>query len=1772
MISSFIRFFDKTGSDLNLASVDNSVISLYNGSKTTYESFSGKLFFPQVSSGLVESQNLYLLQEVTGPVSKFELRRVSGSFTIIGGNPTITAINSDFTLLTAGDTIKIGSDDYTILSIASETSMQISPTPSASLSTTDVYYYDYLSYSELRSEPGTSSSKVIASIPVKSTTTTATFNENPFFIYDVNYSEDNPFIEKGILANYDLANGSSDTIDPLTGRIQLSSINTIPLQVNIGIQSEHEYVYEDILEITLEKDYILPLSQAPDFSGEYGYFYVSGTSNLFYDISEFHLSGPGVNTLIKVLGVGITGADTFLKIQKIDNPVTSTNFASYSINLTNKFKLADLDLYGEVEGEDERFRQVLQNFGKRIDFDNEYIFRDSDIKEELPDYRLLNKKRKELLLEGDNIYPYLGSYRALINIINFFGYYDVRIKEYFLNVDQASSNFGDYMHVLVPKNAKQRDEVKEAWKIVPSKIYKKTALFGLFYDLNKTTDNEDIYGIPEVVDAFDYSPEEVLIKLFGLKELLKKEYLPLNARIYDITGEGIYFERIRIDSWADNLHHLVLDIGKHPVFSITPSEPYVSDIRRLDNFYIEKFIEQGLQGFAGATATNPAVTAIGYTGPVSSLYSTYLDTYDNYQDIIYDQNGNLLPPVDSSWQYMPPGIYNPDYNLIMSRNLPLADEKDITAGAPILLESFFDITWEESYFNWAQLSIAGPTGSPINVNIWTWESVGKGEYIDMRWTVQKSGENGFFYDSERRPIESFVEATRGATAFYIEGKATLDMVNGSIANVNILQGYGYTASPAIFIPGPGIYTSLNSYSTGTSVTTLNTIGLGVGMVINVVGGTGGFVPGTTVTSVDSPNSFTVSTSPLAPLINANIQGIGTTASVTLTVNEGYIAGATWSAGSGYSFTPTVTVAPPPTVYEVQNRILHAVALPYEGEYDIALYNYDITNNYTVDFKKCYVKNKKADFISVSKKETPERRWEEFKHISWKDVTGPWYYPIHVVSSWQDANISWESLDFVSFKDQSLYEYPLDNNLYSIDRDTNLIAIDGNLAGKLSDAFTLNVGDSIFFARDESDPIVRNLKILPNQIDSRLLGFIGLTSSNALLSGVIGSTSISTSPYNTSSFITGGDNLWIANNWYKVDSVGATSISVTTDLLSTFTSQQALHFNANNEIVMGYTGSFNEMKRFSRIVLSDSCDYTSINPSLNYYDYVDGLTASSSTITIKEDEQIIKKIVLANSSLSGNKTLYASWGILSGTYALEIKNINYSGGKTYFRVYDPNKELYYLDGNFKLNLADYDVDYAETRIGAESLTYQYSDELTWDENPTITWGGLGYQGGVLCGFTIPFVAPGGSITVDEEASFFLSGNVNINSTKAGLEIAAQELNNSLNPGIIKYTYDVLPDDERYLVDSSGANLITTTSLVIGATSIDVNGILYNFQVPAEITVGVTSGSISSVTIVNPGAGYTAPPNVIVDTPCGGLAAIITLIITDGQVTGYSFTGGSGYTSVPTVTVEPPIGYEPFDNYVWTGSEWVEVIDTVQNLSTTTLNLGSPLVNPSAFAVYLLMPYDYHKQLYLNRSLFQQYYFFIHAEAKNSSDEMLSYINFANGVESEWLIYPDRSYTYPLRNSLLFSSVPAYNNLTQDILYNKWIYEGSDYPPLNIYPDYASDKLSFSSRAPYSGIFQSPFSFIDTVVSDKQSHILQYTPVIFNYDNCTIPGKNSPVWVIKEDGGNIQAISNNEKFMWNFTRSGNFTVSLSIKDSNGNQSVANKTSFIVVNEFKELNPVV
>ena len=361
-------------------------------------------------------------------------------------------------------------------------------------------------------------------------------------------------------------------------------------------------------------------------------------------------------------------------------------------------KVLVVDFYGEVVGEDERFNVMLQNLGRTFYAQDANILRASDPIEPLPNFLEINEKRKELLFAGDQIYNYIGAYKGLINALKFFGYQDLRIKEYWLNLAYNSvqkvspllqnnaflaqyqyQNGGSYTQsVLISdvldnaNKGKYRLEqtygpgpdgtyvldVSSESTLVPSRTYKKTSLFGLYYDLNKQTTEVDVYGYPVVVDAFTFTQEEVLIKLFALKERLKATYLPLNARIVDICGEGIYFNVYNTKAWTDSMVRsdiqsgFYLDIVANPDFGFIEdlrafsTRPFASSIQTPENYgdMVNVKVElYGATGSSGGSLYFEGITATGGNQPLqvyagkqynfdltANLQSVQVGSYDFY--------------------------------------------------------------------------------------------------------------------------------------------------------------------------------------------------------------------------------------------------------------------------------------------------------------------------------------------------------------------------------------------------------------------------------------------------------------------------------------------------------------------------------------------------------------------------------------------------------------------------------------------------------------------------------------------------------------------------------------------------------------------------------------------------------------------------------------------------------------------------------------------------------------------------------------------------------------------------------------------------------------------------------------------------------------------------------------------------------------------------------------------------------------------------------------
>lgn len=240
--------------------------------------------------------------------------------------------------------------------------------------------------------------------------------------------------------------------------------------------------------------------------------------------------------------------------------------------------IIQLDLYCEAVGEDERLVKRLADFGEYISDKEEYIFRNSDINEDNPDYKALNLKRKEFLIELHNIKPYLSSYKGIVNILNLFDYPDLNLKEYWLDTTSGRMFTEDV-------NNYERQQLHSS--AVYNRHYKKTTFFGLFYQFNVVEeDSYDEDGLPILRDNFLFSNEEIIIKLFGLKQWIKDREIGGISSIIDIVGEWTFFNKYSVNQWTDSYEYEIIDeTTKIPTFTVGKSIAYIEDLRpRLENW------------------------------------------------------------------------------------------------------------------------------------------------------------------------------------------------------------------------------------------------------------------------------------------------------------------------------------------------------------------------------------------------------------------------------------------------------------------------------------------------------------------------------------------------------------------------------------------------------------------------------------------------------------------------------------------------------------------------------------------------------------------------------------------------------------------------------------------------------------------------------------------------------------------------------------------------------------------------------------------------------------------------------------------------------------------------------------------------------------------------------------------------------------------------------------------------------------------------------------
>lgn len=443
-----------------------------------------------------------------------------------------------------------------------------------------------------------------------------------------------------------------------------------------------------------------------------------------YDVIQADLDYDPLQTI---------NADGYVVTNDIRSEVLQLNIAINAIE-ENTFKrtliirdvctetiVAKLNVYAETVEEDERLRTMTENMGYNVVSTDSEIFRDTNIKEILPDFVEVNRKRKEIMLEGHNIYPFIGSYKGLVNAIKFFGYNNLQIKEFWKNVNKSSPRYGKYIQSNAVGLFEPTVNFNDMSITLPNKNFRKTSMFSLIYKINNITERYDDEDLPLTEEVFDFTIEEVLIKLFGLKRKLEKDFLPLNAHIKDITGEADFFGLLEVTNTISRNDKNVINAGIDADFEVTPKGcTYIQDIRDLEYFCLN---EQAVIGSALVNYCNAYIAPFGYGENVNMLLGP-ISTGQPLPPppIGPDLNGPFTQPYVDGDLVTVGGIadiflayfsrYAPNLNKVgykdgySSEYLP--DKPGIPVGAPIVLNnnSFGKLTWDNIDSTWNQLSNA----------------------------------------------------------------------------------------------------------------------------------------------------------------------------------------------------------------------------------------------------------------------------------------------------------------------------------------------------------------------------------------------------------------------------------------------------------------------------------------------------------------------------------------------------------------------------------------------------------------------------------------------------------------------------------------------------------------------------------------------------------------------------------------------------------------------------------------------------------------------------------------------------------------------------------------------------------------------------------------------------------------------------------------------------------------------------------------------------------
>ena len=957
----------------------------------------------------------------------------------------------------------------------------------------------------------------------------------------------------------------------------------------------------------------------------------------------------------------------------------------------NSVKLAEVTCVGEVVGKDERLEKILRNFGRGIDDLESYIFRDVDVDEDNPDFIKINEKNKELLLSGEEIYPFLGSYKGFFNALKWLGYFDLDVREYFYNVrlSDPANNKAYYATVDLPTNLTIPVEIKGK-KSYDSVIYKQllsnpdfrqTARYDLVYQINKWTGGFDEQGYPIMEDNFQYTAEEALIKLYGLKNILQKYFMPHHARIINISGEGVYFAKYHINYWNNQNKTIALKYGQSPKFEAVPLKGYLKRLDQILTLYRQTFnladdeifteidtledlqfrtLEEVSEKWLQPAGTRPATPVGGYTEKVQLGYGHACCGAD-------PRGPNFYINLSTGDLYEKPEVYNS------------------TLATTVECEKYTVVKCTWQYIK----------------NLRTGEYNVQGQILNFDTDVT--------FDK----ILSFYPSYQDLRT------AILDHLFNSYCDYS-------TGTESAKVLSNTLYTNSKKKLLGMPVL--------IRIIPNEV----------TWNDLDIPWDYLEFQTPALIEDGANRlftwDGIGN--------YDGYHI--RWNVNhedDGYCFQDDgfikdhkeiLCFLPDIGFYDVSCRITDITNFPHLSKKS----------------KYIEVEPNQPDFIAFGRWYDTKSTWEDYDGTTWDEVEGSWndgnYCP--EVTTWDDAELAWDDLDYGNYLSQRFTEpFETSAEITVIDEVNNQITVQGtDLYNDYIDYKAQWWREVLVLENTNTAPLYEDLNVtavsagkvlVDGTLDIKIGELINVYKKEivapedfTILNNTITLTTEFAAAFDIGNFINlirVVDDERIKESYEILD---YTINYIDGMILVTVDDDGSLNYTTG-------TNALGNISRFSEIELTGDSYLLRITG----YDHTGGQTIVSVDDPSKFCGELKKKVLT---------DYYASYAVSSGRFTWEIANIELDSTYQNSLVTFENWEaLCYITTNFQAKWAEFDYDWAQRFGTSRQNFWDNYDNISWDDARHQTWDSLDFAGPTTMSFHITSVADGGKVIMNDETLTF-----------------------------------------------------------------------------------------------------------------------------------------------------------------------------------------------------------------------------------------------------------------------------------------------------------------------------------------------------------------------------------------------------------------------------------